>query len=150
MLAEGFDSQRDGLAYTVHSHVDYRPCDVQPGQARVCELLTSGARTGSAEECAQLCTCLREINDVYCNAATWGWREVGSDESNCFPRFIEGIKNDGALPQDACSRSSGGGGGPAFSMLVLRNTTLGASPAYAHRCPEHHLSLASYSWFAVS
>lgn len=80
------------VSYVLHSNAEYRPCDVERGGRRVCDLLQGGMRVQSAQDCAQLCTCMRDLPGVYCNAAAWVWSPGGlrAQAGNCFPKFIEG------------------------------------------------------------
>ena len=116
-LQPTFQWDAPGIGYAVHSHSDYRPCDVANSNAPVCEILAGGRRTESAAQCAQLCACLRDRVGADCNAATWVWRE--SQGSNCFPKFIEGLDaRSGDLPRQACAYSSSDGDGEAHTLLV--------------------------------
>lgn len=54
------DETRPSIGYRLYTHTNYRPCDVRRrGMARVCDVLLNGLQTENAEDCAQLCTCLR-------------------------------------------------------------------------------------------
>ena len=93
------------ISYRLYSDAEYRPCDVSRGDSRVCDLLQGGLTVDNAQDCARLCTCMRSLPNVYCNAVAWVWGGAGGQRGNCFPKFIEGV----AQSRLRCARSSAAG-----------------------------------------
>ena len=100
------DSARPEISYVRYSNVEYRPCDVLPGGVRVCDLLAGGLNVQDAEACASLCTCMRDLPNVYCNAVAWVWGDgLSTQAGNCFPKFIEGVEQLAAQQNDLHARA---------------------------------------------
>lgn len=96
-LLDSLHADRPEISYTLHTHAEYRPCDVKPGDRRACDLIHDGMLVDTAEDCAALCTCLRDLPGVYCNTVAWVWRDYRAQNANCFPKYIEVRRSDVVL-----------------------------------------------------